>query len=182
MSRASGAINSIDAAALQAEMIKKYGVTTTRPGMVNQPRKPKRESKAAANLTPSVPTVTCTSCGKHMQNPENLRIEYCISCGYFLPPPPPEASSSFLSLAQQRGLVPMKPAAKLEPMKSLEWYLLESSIAKKTDPDSCCPICMEVFNRGEEVLLSCGHIFHKVCLRSFENFMKTNELSCPICR
>jgi hypothetical protein len=41
---------------------------------------------------------------------------------------------------------------------------------------------MEGFKQGHEVLLSCSHIFHRTCLRSFENFMKDNELTCPICR
>jgi len=180
MSRAGGSTNTIDAAALQAEMIKKYGVTTMRPGSL-QPRKPsRRDSKAGSSSAPSIPLVTCTSCGKQMQNPENVRIELCVSCGYFLPPPPPE--STLFSLAQQRGLIPPRPVAKIEAMKPLDWYLLEGSIGKKENPDSCCPICMEAFCRGEEVLLSCGHIFHKVCLRSFENFMKSNDLACPICR
>jgi hypothetical protein len=41
---------------------------------------------------------------------------------------------------------------------------------------------MESFRATEEVLLSCGHIFHKICLRSFENFIRNGDYSCPICR
>ena len=41
---------------------------------------------------------------------------------------------------------------------------------------------MEGFKDGREVLLSCSHMFHRNCLSSFENFMKSDERSCPVCR
>jgi hypothetical protein len=48
--------------------------------------------------------------------------------------------------------------------------------------DAYCPICMEGFKEGREVLLSCSHMFHPLCLSSFEKFMKRDERSCPVCR
>jgi Ring finger domain/IQ calmodulin-binding motif len=48
--------------------------------------------------------------------------------------------------------------------------------------DAYCPICMEGFKDGREVLLSCSHLFHRHCLSSFEIFMKSEESSCPVCR
>jgi hypothetical protein len=103
-----------------------------------------------------------------------VSTEYaCTNCGYFANtlPQVPE------SLAQKRGLVPVAP--KPEVLSPFDWSVIENS---RSDPDSCCPICMEGFKQGHEVLLSCSHIFHRTCLRSFENFMKDNELTCPICR
>jgi hypothetical protein len=41
---------------------------------------------------------------------------------------------------------------------------------------------MEPFSSGCEVLLSCSHIFHQTCLRSFENFLRDGIPSCPLCR
>jgi hypothetical protein len=41
---------------------------------------------------------------------------------------------------------------------------------------------MEGFKEGREVLLSCSHMFHPLCLSSFEKFMKHDERSCPVCR
>lgn len=43
-----------------------------------------------------------------------------------------------------------------------------------------CPICLQDFGEDEQVLLSCSHVFHKACLRSFERF--SGRRSCPVCR
>ena len=65
-----------------------------------------------------------------------------------------------------------------------------------------CPICLEEFRPGEQVILSCSHVFHEKCLSSFENFQRRQhdgnsasggsgggsnggaafERSCPVCR
>eukprot|EP00615_Pteridomonas_danica_P006661 CAMPEP_0114361984 /NCGR_PEP_ID=MMETSP0101-20121206/25245_1 /TAXON_ID=38822 ORGANISM="Pteridomonas danica, Strain PT" /NCGR_SAMPLE_ID=MMETSP0101 /ASSEMBLY_ACC=CAM_ASM_000211 /LENGTH=407 /DNA_ID=CAMNT_0001507437 /DNA_START=11 /DNA_END=1238 /DNA_ORIENTATION=+ len=50
-----------------------------------------------------------------------------------------------------------------------------------------CPICLEDFKRGvAQVLLSCTHIFHTTCLRSFESFQGRDTTiekpACPVCR
>ncbi|RYH30144.1 hypothetical protein EON65_06175 [archaeon] len=158
------AASSIDAAALQNEMAKRLGLKVT-----GAPSKRQVQKKADQH--------TCPSCDARMG--ETVQ-EYCIQCGYGAPRQ--QATSSEPSLAFRRGLIPIPPKATPDIMKPIDWYFMESQITRKVDPDICCPICMEKFNRGEEVLLSCGHIFHKVCLRSFENFVKTAELSCPICR
>jgi Component of SCF ubiquitin ligase and anaphase-promoting complex len=43
-----------------------------------------------------------------------------------------------------------------------------------------CPICQELLGRAPTVILSCTHVFHKLCITSFEKFSKTR--ACPICR
>lgn len=159
--------SSIDAAALQSEMTKRFGLKPAGlPG--------RRASKSA----PTPVQRHCPSCDSNMG--ETIQ-EYCVQCGYGMPNRDQTEEPSW---AQRRGLLMMPVIAKAAPdvMKPLDWYFIESQLSRKRDPDTCCPICMEAFNRGEEVLLSCGHIFHKVCLRSFENFVKNADLSCPICR
>ncbi len=186
---------SIDAAAIQAEMAKKYGIPmpgiSTNPGGRGSRRNAQKTkcNQGGSNSNEPLP-ILCVSCGHKNTLPVNdgssssKRIEHCGNCGYFFP----VASQTVSSLAQRRGLmlpygqtaIPQK--SEKEVMKPLEWYVLEGHLQRKVDPDCCCPICMEKFVSGEEVLLSCGHIFHKVCLRSFENFMKTSDLVCSLCR
>lgn len=164
--------NTIDAAALQAEMAKKYGLSAS-----SGSKRPRRRQS-----TDDAPKqhVVCRSCGHSIEG-----SEFCEKCGYF----PDHRHVNILrqqqqeSLAFRRGLnLGPQPTKISEALKPLEWYLLEKSILQKADPDACCPICMESFRGTDEVLLSCRHIFHKVCLRSFENFIQNADLSCPICR
>lgn len=170
--QASNMINTIDAAALQSEMAKKYGIQ----GM--KLKKPARPAVSSAISNQPI-MIYCQSCGHNTPQAPFTKVEYCEQCGVFIP----LIIQHEESLASRRGLLvelPPKPAP--ISLKPLDWYLIESNIQRKSDPDSSCPICMESFGHGEEVLLSCSHIFHKICLRSFENFMKTNEFACPICR
>jgi hypothetical protein len=81
-------------------------------------------------------------------------------------------------LAELRGLV--KAAPKVEAMPQSEWDHIESQVEGRRD--AYCPICMEAFNQGREVLLSCSHMFHQACLSAFEKFMKSDDRCCPICR
>ena len=103
----------------------------------------------------------------------------CYECGFFLDGPQRPAPPT---LAQRRGLV--QPAPQMEaPVLSREWASIEAKVSSRLQRDACCPICMEGFNQGYEVLLSCSHIFHRNCLESFESFMGRGETrSCPICR
>lgn len=67
-----------------------------------------------------------------------------------------------------------------EELTSSEWKALETSAAVRREAH--CPICMESFSSGHEVLLSCSHIFHRACLSAFEKFVRSAERRCPICR
>mmetsp|Transcript_41220 Transcript_41220/g.47477 ORF Transcript_41220/g.47477 Transcript_41220/m.47477 type:complete len:148 (-) Transcript_41220:13-456(-) len=52
---------------------------------------------------------------------------------------------------------------------------------KDQDQNNACCVCLEEFNKGEEVIeLHCGkgHIFHPDCL---EDWARRNK-SCPLCR
>jgi hypothetical protein len=63
-----------------------------------------------------------------------------------------------VTLAQQRGLV--KSSAKAaDVMTQAQWKEIESNVSQRLD--AFCPICMEGFNQGYEILLSCSHMYHK---------------------
>lgn len=128
------------------------------------------DSKATLHSSPPPPR-QCDSCDA--VNPYNTSV--CETCGYFLS----GAQQVPLTMAQSRGLVAI-PTPAIEPLKDYEWDSIEKGVAGRQD--AYCPICMEGFNRGFEVLLSCSHMYHRSCLQSFEKFMKTAERACPICR
>eukprot|EP01038_Epipyxis_sp_PR26KG_P004389 gene4389-6206_t len=156
--------STIDAAALQADMARRFNL----PGAVsNRPRRARGVNQSHQQQSE---TIICQCCNSY-----NIRSnETCSCCGFYLN----SLILSAESLAQRRGLVPSLPqVAALTPQ---QWEDIEKNI--KGRHEAFCPICMEGFSLGCEILLSCSHIFHKSCLQAFEKFMKNGELNCPICR
>lgn len=43
-----------------------------------------------------------------------------------------------------------------------------------------CSICFENITNKNKIILICGHIYHKKCIKTWYNFKK--NYSCPICR
>ena len=66
------------------------------------------------------------------------------------------------------------------PLSLKEWKMLEEKTVKREDFKGDCPICMEKLSLREAVILSCSHVFHKVCLKNFERYTSVNK--CPLCR
>ena len=170
--RQNNAASSVDSAALQSELAKMYNLSGTRSrtgGNISTRTASTAAVQRSRRPQPAPQPIICACCNS--ANPSAEQV--CGECGYFL--------NSIITvpdtLAQRRGLVPIAPPQ--APLTPFDWAVIENS---RSDPDSCCPICMEGFKQGHEVLLSCSHIFHRACLRSFENFMKDSEFSCPICR
>eukprot|EP00962_Isochrysis_galbana_P026567 scaffold8247_cov116-Isochrysis_galbana.AAC.12 len=83
-----------------------------------------------------------------------------------------------LSLAQRMGLVEA-PAAPLAPE---DWDVIaERSRQIMTGAErACCTICLAPFRGDQQVLLSCSHVFHRDCLRSWERYSRSR--CCPVCR
>jgi hypothetical protein len=81
-----------------------------------------------------------------------------------------------LTLAQRLGLI-SKPEA---PLSHKEWSLVEKRSEQREEYKGSCPICQEKQGTQACVILSCSHVFHSSCLKSFEKFAKTK--ACPICR
>ncbi|KAL7876685.1 hypothetical protein AOLI_G00116480 [Acnodon oligacanthus] len=90
---------------------------------------------------------------------------------YVLDPDPPP-----LTLAQRLGLV----AAPARRLTAEEWTEAKSRSLQEGDSTQLCVICREEFRLQPQVLLSCSHVFHKACLRSFEWF--SGRKCCPMCR
>ena len=189
----------MDAAALQLDMSRRFNLggvgprnsVARRPNQRGQqqrtaPSSSARSGEAKAShppipaqpLAPAGRDVTCMSCfAVNLQVTKDDSI--CYECGFFLDGPQRPAPPT---LAQRRGLV--APAPQMDkPVLRREWISIETKLSSRLLRDSSCPICMEGFNQGYEVLLSCSHIFHRSCLESFENFMGKGEMrSCPLCR
>ena len=175
--------SSLDSSALQADMSRRYDLRLSLPlPLPHRERRGRgqqslRQRSNVAAQTTALPTI-CGCCKAVNEQGELI----CSTCGYYLNSLQQQQQQSEETLAQRRGLVP--PNAKLEPLTPMSWHAIEASIIAKQDPDSSCPICMESFCSSScgEVLLSCSHIFHQTCLRSFENFLRDGIPSCPLCR
>mmetsp|Transcript_16121 Transcript_16121/g.16249 ORF Transcript_16121/g.16249 Transcript_16121/m.16249 type:complete len:446 (-) Transcript_16121:37-1374(-) len=152
-----------DAAALQSDIAKRYNL----PGAYNGTIK-KRSLSISSSA--QIADKSCPCCNER----NSRQATVCSSCGFFL-------SSNRVpteSLAQARGLVPA--AEKIETLSQREWEGIENRLDSRGE--AFCPICMDGFNRGHEVLLSCSHMFHRNCLQAFEKYVKAGDRMCPICR
>ncbi|KAG9348037.1 hypothetical protein JZ751_004057 [Albula glossodonta] len=78
--------------------------------------------------------------------------------------------------AQRLGLVDAPPM----PLTAQEWRRVKTRSVDEGDSSQPCVICREEFRLQPQVLLSCSHVFHKVCLQAFEKF--SGRKSCPMCR
>ncbi|XP_075067338.1 RING finger protein 32 [Mixophyes fleayi] len=81
-----------------------------------------------------------------------------------------------LTLAQRLGIVEA-PALSLT---SDEWMKVKQRSVEQGDSSQPCVICKEDFKLHLQVLLSCSHVFHRVCLEAYEKF--TGRKTCPMCR
>ena len=81
-----------------------------------------------------------------------------------------------LTLAQRMGL-----AEAPEPeLTCSEWEAIADISRDRGASLEPCVICCEHFKDEKQVLLSCGHVFHRACLRSWERHSKSR--CCPVCR
>lgn len=81
-----------------------------------------------------------------------------------------------LSLAQKLGIADCPSYALTEN----EWKGIKEKSNKRLDSRQPCAICKEKFGMDAQVLLSCSHVFHKVCLQAFERY--AGRKTCPLCR
>ena len=140
-------------------------------GMRNNAQ-PHQQTLVATVPKERLPEQYCGSCDAENRGEDAV----CCACGYFMAGAPMPAPQT---LAQRRGLAPAS-APRARAITPLEWGSMETALKKRDD--SYCPICMEGFSHGSEVLLSCSHMFHMACLTAFEKFMAKDTRACPICR
>lgn len=87
-----------------------------------------------------------------------------------------EAPRPELTLAQRYNLVPRPP----ELLTERQWAEAHAASKQRAENHTECSICRDEFRADDQVLLSCSHVFHERCIRSFERF--AYERCCPICR
>jgi hypothetical protein len=75
--------------------------------------------------------------------------------------------------------VRLKEIKKL-PLSVNEWRKIENQSVNRNDHFSICAICLDSLSKRDTLILSCSHVFHKICISNFENF--TQNKKCPICR
>ena len=88
----------------------------------------------------------------------------------------PQRKEPTLTLAQRMGLA-AAPDPELTPS---EWDAIAAVSRDRGASREPCVICCEHFRDEKQVLLSCGHVFHRACLRSWERHSKSKV--CPVCR
>lgn len=81
-----------------------------------------------------------------------------------------------LTLAQRMGLV----AEPSKPLTTAQWEAIRKASDTRDDSSVPCSICLDDFRERSQVILSCSHVFHHECLRSFEQFSGARR--CPLCR
>jgi hypothetical protein len=144
--------SSIDAAALQADISKRYnlsGRSSSLTSSINSSGIIKYKRKKSEKI--EIKALKCQSC-QHNNDIKRNQLPICENCGYYMSGP----QQSRESLSQMRGLVPPSPAVSV--MSLAEWNKVECKLENRKD--AFCPICMEPF-KGHEVLLSCSHMFHR---------------------
>ncbi|KAK8476564.1 hypothetical protein V6N11_051369 [Hibiscus sabdariffa] len=68
----------------------------------------------------------------------------------------------------------------IEEFRSRTPAIRFDAVCSRKRSDHKCPVCLTRFKPESEVNhLTCGHLFHKVCLEEWLNYQK---VTCPSCR
>ena len=128
--------------------------------------------------------ISCPACGNQRETETTTMLENDTNSTTTTSTTPTTATATDIpTLAQQRGLVPPPPSR----LTKAEWDVAELTHevrdAQRGMDETVCAICMERLSAGEQVILSCSHVYHNVCLSNFERFSKRKmDRSCPLCR
>jgi hypothetical protein len=159
-SRASGGQGrSLDASALQIDMARRFGL----PGaavkrvkylsVVNFPTRYTHSSVGVAYTGRITQRYCCPSCAEVVCT----RDATCTNCGIFF-----RSIREFEpTLSESRGLVHPRHAP-VVALSAGDWGRIESKVWERQE--WFCPICMDGFSSGHEVILSCSHMFHRLFL------------------
>lgn len=91
------------------------------------------------------------------------------------------------TLAERIGIIQMTNNNPENHLSEAAWNEIKQRSNEREDSNCPCAICQEDFGLGQQVLLSCSHVFHRACLTTFEKYVSHNannldHRTCPICR
>lgn len=91
------------------------------------------------------------------------------------------------TLAERIGIIQISNSDANEHLSEAAWTAIKQRSNDRQDSNCPCAICQEDFGLGQQVLLSCSHVFHRACLTTFEKYVSYNtngsdQRTCPICR
>lgn len=130
-------------------------------------------------------TNTSTSSSQTLSGTKNENNE---EREYVLPDPSSISSQRQRgTLAERIGLIQMTNNDAEAHLSEAAWNAIKQRSNERQDSNCPCPICQEDFGLGQQVLLSCSHVFHRACLTTFEKYVSHNannldHRTCPICR
>lgn len=149
----SGSGRSLDASALQSDMARRFGLpgaAVKRVKYLSAVSSGVGTSRFSSRLIGSDGGRCCPSCSEVV----SVHDDTCTNCGIFFR----SIREFHPSLAETRGL--LKPShASVVVLSKYEWKSIEMKLSERKEWS--CPICMEGFSTGHEVLLSCSHMFHR---------------------
>ena len=91
------------------------------------------------------------------------------------------------TLAERIGIIQISNSDVNNHLTEAAWTAIKQRSNDRQDSNCPCAICQEDFGLGQQVLLSCSHVFHRACLTTFEKYVSHNhngsdQRTCPICR
>ncbi|XP_036378790.1 RING finger protein 32 [Megalops cyprinoides] len=168
-SRTSTAKMAITAAALQDHILRNLelqSLSLQTAAVTKQHRNPRRNRKPPSRTCGNSSASNSGTRLKNLHQHDGEQEEE-----YVLDPSPPP-----MTMAQRLGLVEALPM----PLTGDEWNRVKLRSVNEGDSSQPCVICREEFRLQPQVLLSCSHVFHRVCLEAFEKF--SGRKCCPMCR
>jgi hypothetical protein len=154
-----GGRRSVDAAALQSDIARRFnlpGAAVKRVKYLAAASSTTVSSGSSRSLTGRVDShQSCLSCGFVNTSASTTSSPTCINCGVFIR----SLREIQPSLAELRGLTKAPDAETCHVLTKDEWDSIESKVFGRHE--CVCPICMESFKQGHEVLLSCSHMYHR---------------------
>ena len=150
----------LNAAAFQDQISQKFGINPIKYRKIKS-KKYIINSKVKSNLPNKVSAIN------ELYSKKDTEKEILVRNKKFL---------SKLSFCEKVGLKKINNF----PLSLEEWKKVEAKAVKREDFKGDCPICMDKLSNRESVILSCSHVFHKICLKNFERF--TTVTKCPLCR
>ena len=148
----------LNAAAFQDQLLQKYGMSfgkKLKKVHYSIKAKSKKEKEEKLNLIEQIKTTKETEKEILKRNKDFI---------------------SKLTFAEKVGIKPIKQF----PLSVDQWRKIEKETTKREVFKGECPICLDKLASRESVILSCSHVFHKVCLHNFEKLSSVTK--CPLCR